>query len=147
MFQTIQRLPLGYYKVSMHLMTATIIEPSYSFRLHIRLFTTLSSKEKEEDFMAMKGCKLPQRSKKRAKMIQRTLLAMEVEDKCVITHVQDNFFRVHVSKKRGRHKGCVKHSSDDTDSGKKKKQKQPVIVFWWKTWRGRSHCQGLSEMK
>lgn len=39
-----------------------------------RLYTTLSSKEKEEDFMAMKGCKLPQRPKKRAKMIQRTLL-------------------------------------------------------------------------
>ncbi|KAI3676911.1 hypothetical protein L1987_86526 [Smallanthus sonchifolius] len=39
-----------------------------------RLFTTLSNKEKEEDFMAMKGCKLPQRPKKRAKMIQRTLL-------------------------------------------------------------------------
>ncbi|KAM0065207.1 hypothetical protein Hdeb2414_s0003g00112041 [Helianthus debilis subsp. tardiflorus] len=39
-----------------------------------RLYTTLSSKEKEEDFMAMKGCKLPQRPKKRAKTIQRTLL-------------------------------------------------------------------------
>ncbi|KAL2464796.1 hypothetical protein Fot_52752 [Forsythia ovata] len=35
---------------------------------------SLSSKEKEEDFMAMKGCKLPQRPKKRAKVIQRTLL-------------------------------------------------------------------------
>lgn len=39
-----------------------------------KLFTTLSSKEKEEDFMLMKGCKLPQRPKKRAKTIQRTLL-------------------------------------------------------------------------
>ncbi|GAB2266816.1 hypothetical protein Dimus_001804 [Dionaea muscipula] len=39
-----------------------------------KLFITLSSKEKEEDFMAMKGCKLPQRPKKRAKFIQRTLL-------------------------------------------------------------------------
>ncbi|KAJ7955436.1 DUF1639 family protein [Quillaja saponaria] len=39
-----------------------------------RLFITLSSKEKEEDFMAMKGCKLPQRPKKRAKLIQRSLL-------------------------------------------------------------------------
>lgn len=39
-----------------------------------KLFTTLSSKEKEEDFMAMKGCKLPQRPKKRAKLIQRSLL-------------------------------------------------------------------------
>lgn len=39
-----------------------------------RLYITLSSKEKEEDFMAMKGCKLPQRPKKRAKIIQRSLL-------------------------------------------------------------------------
>ena len=39
-----------------------------------KLFVTLSSKEKEEDFMAMKGCKLPQRPKKRAKLIQRSLL-------------------------------------------------------------------------
>ncbi|KAL2557120.1 hypothetical protein Fot_01859 [Forsythia ovata] len=39
-----------------------------------KLLVTLSSKEKEEDFMAMKGCKLPQRPKKRAKLIQRTIL-------------------------------------------------------------------------
>ncbi|GMH08237.1 hypothetical protein Nepgr_010077 [Nepenthes gracilis] len=39
-----------------------------------KLYITLSSKEKEEDFLAMKGCKLPQRPKKRAKFIQRTLL-------------------------------------------------------------------------
>lgn len=39
-----------------------------------KLFISLSSKEKEDDFMAMKGCKLPQRPKKRAKVIQRTLL-------------------------------------------------------------------------
>ncbi|KAG8657728.1 uncharacterized protein LOC110608166 [Manihot esculenta] len=39
-----------------------------------KLFITLSSKEKEEDFMAMKGCKPPQRPKKRAKLIQKTLL-------------------------------------------------------------------------
>ncbi|MFS7906248.1 hypothetical protein Hanom_Chr01g00057071 [Helianthus anomalus] len=71
--------------------------------------------------MAMKWCKLPQRPKTRAKIIQRTLLAMEVEDRCVITHVQDNHFRSHVSKKRGRHKGCVKNSLDDTSSGNKKK--------------------------
>ncbi|KAA8519041.1 hypothetical protein F0562_016185 [Nyssa sinensis] len=39
-----------------------------------KLYITLSSKEKEEDFMAMKGCKLPHRPKKRAKFIQRSLL-------------------------------------------------------------------------
>ncbi|ESR58828.1 DUF1639 family protein [Citrus sinensis] len=39
-----------------------------------RLFVTLSNKEKEEDFMAMKGCKPSQRPKKRAKLIQRSIL-------------------------------------------------------------------------
>ncbi|OIW03298.1 hypothetical protein TanjilG_09945 [Lupinus angustifolius] len=39
-----------------------------------KLYITLSSKEKEKDFLAMKGCKLPQRPKKRAKIIQRSLL-------------------------------------------------------------------------
>ncbi|KAL6986938.1 hypothetical protein U1Q18_012699 [Sarracenia purpurea var. burkii] len=39
-----------------------------------KLYMTLTSKEKEEDFVAMKGCKPPQRPKKRAKIIQRTLL-------------------------------------------------------------------------
>ncbi|XWS57856.1 hypothetical protein CRYUN_Cryun09bG0209500 [Craigia yunnanensis] len=39
-----------------------------------KLYITLSNKEKEEDFMAMKGCKPPQRPKKRAKIIQRSLL-------------------------------------------------------------------------
>lgn len=33
----------------------------------------LTNKEKEEDFLALKGSKLPQRPKKRAKFIQRTL--------------------------------------------------------------------------
>ncbi|CAO2816729.1 unnamed protein product [Amaranthus hypochondriacus] len=33
----------------------------------------LTNKEKEEDFMAIKGSKLPQRPKKRAKLIQRNL--------------------------------------------------------------------------
>ncbi|KAK1313840.1 hypothetical protein QJS10_CPA06g01565 [Acorus calamus] len=43
------------------------------------------SKEKEEDFMAMKGCKLPQRPKKRAKFIQKCLLSYWV-----------SFFMVHL---------------------------------------------------
>lgn len=38
-----------------------------------KLFLSLSIKEKEEDFMAMKGCKLPQRPKKRGKLIQRSV--------------------------------------------------------------------------
>ncbi|CAM8973018.1 unnamed protein product [Rhodiola kirilowii] len=36
----------------------------------------LTNKEKEEDFMAIKGTKLPQRPKKRSKLIQRTLNAV-----------------------------------------------------------------------
>lgn len=41
-----------------------------------RFFISLSNKEKEEDFMAMKGCKLPQRPKKRPKLMQKCLLVM-----------------------------------------------------------------------
>ena len=43
-----------------------------------KLYITLSSKEKKEDFMAMKGCKPPQRPKKRAKIIQRSLLVSNI---------------------------------------------------------------------
>lgn len=43
-----------------------------------KLYTTLSSKEKEEDFLRMKGCKPSQRPKKRAKIIQRSLLVSSV---------------------------------------------------------------------
>ncbi|XP_039140310.1 uncharacterized protein LOC120277512 [Dioscorea cayenensis subsp. rotundata] len=39
-----------------------------------RFFVSLSNKEKEEDFMAMKGCKLPQRPRKRSKLLQKCLL-------------------------------------------------------------------------
>ncbi|KAK6240282.1 hypothetical protein SCA6_005671 [Theobroma cacao] len=38
-----------------------------------RIYISLSRKEKEEDFLAMKGTKLPQRPKKRAKNVDRTL--------------------------------------------------------------------------
>ncbi|XP_021300149.1 uncharacterized protein LOC110428610 [Herrania umbratica] len=38
-----------------------------------RIYISLSRKEKEDDFLAMKGTKLPQRPKKRAKNIDRTL--------------------------------------------------------------------------
>lgn len=39
-----------------------------------KLLISLSSKEKEEDFLAMKGCKPPQRPKKRAKLIQKAIM-------------------------------------------------------------------------
>ncbi|XP_043702779.1 serine/threonine-protein kinase pakG [Telopea speciosissima] len=38
-----------------------------------RIYVSLSRKEKEDDFLAMKGTKLPQRPKKRAKNIDKTL--------------------------------------------------------------------------
>lgn len=40
-----------------------------------KFLIALTNKEKEEDFMAIKGFKLPQRPKKRAKFIQRTVNA------------------------------------------------------------------------
>ncbi|KAG6536525.1 hypothetical protein ZIOFF_001583 [Zingiber officinale] len=39
-----------------------------------RFFVSLSNKEKEEDFMVMKGCKLPQQPKKRSKFVQKCIL-------------------------------------------------------------------------
>ncbi|XP_071701066.1 uncharacterized protein [Rutidosis leptorrhynchoides] len=51
-------------------------ESSSSKSKHVwpKLYIALTSKEKEEDFLAMKGCKPSHRPKKRAKMIQRTIL-------------------------------------------------------------------------
>ncbi|KAL9998640.1 hypothetical protein Hdeb2414_s0533g00912441 [Helianthus debilis subsp. tardiflorus] len=53
-----------------------MVEESGGKSKHVwpKLYITLTSKEKEEDFMAMKGCKPSHRPKKRAKMIQRTIL-------------------------------------------------------------------------
>jgi hypothetical protein len=45
-----------------------------------RFFISLSNKEKEEDFMVMKGCKLPQRPKKRPKLMQKCLLVMSLSE-------------------------------------------------------------------
>lgn len=57
-----------------------------------KLFISLSSKEKEEDFLAMKGCKLPQRPKKRAKLIQRTLLVSSSTSNIMFTFWTLNLF-------------------------------------------------------
>ncbi|KAM2675853.1 hypothetical protein EV1_002580 [Malus domestica] len=38
----------------------------------------LTNKEKEEDSMAIKGSKLPQRPKKRTKFVQRTLHTLKI---------------------------------------------------------------------
>ncbi|CAM8969755.1 unnamed protein product [Rhodiola kirilowii] len=50
-----------------------------------KLYLGLSNKEKEEDFMAMKGCKPPHRPKKRPKGIQRSVLVNK-------TKTQPSFF-------------------------------------------------------
>lgn len=50
----------------------------------------LTNKEKEEDFMAIKGSKLPQRPKKRAKLIQRTLNVSSTFLKFLLCVVQSN---------------------------------------------------------
>ena len=61
-----------------------IKEPVKETKKHVwpKLFITLSNKEKEEDFLAMKGCKLPQRPKKRAKLVQKTLLVSPLHHLC-----------------------------------------------------------------
>ncbi|CAL9074514.1 unnamed protein product [Musa acuminata var. zebrina] len=48
-------------------------KPSLDRFMWPRIYVSLSRKEKEDDFLAMKGTKLPQRPKKRAKNIDRSL--------------------------------------------------------------------------
>ncbi|KAF3521734.1 hypothetical protein F2Q69_00047108 [Brassica cretica] len=61
-----------------------IKEPVKETKKHVwpKLFMTLSNKEKEEDFLAMKGCKLPQRPKKRAKLVQLVSPGTWLSDLC-----------------------------------------------------------------
>lgn len=81
-----------------------------------KFFISLSSKEKEEDFMAMKGCKLPQRPKKRAKYIQRSIHLV-----CPGTWLSDlSLERYEVrekknSKKRARGLKAMKSMESDSD--------------------------------
>ncbi|RZS08723.1 hypothetical protein BHM03_00039740 [Ensete ventricosum] len=44
-----------------------------------KLALSLTNKEKEEDFLVFKGSKLPQRPKKRAKLLQRTINTAEID--------------------------------------------------------------------
>lgn len=81
-----------------------------------KLYIGLSSKEKEEDFMAMKGCKLPHRPKKRAKTIQRTLLLVSpgawLTDMC-----QERYeVREKKSSKKARPRGLKAMGSMESDS-------------------------------
>lgn len=75
----------------------------------------LTNKEKEEDFMAIKGSKLPQRPKKRAKFIQRTLnLVSPGQWLCDLTLERYEVREKKISKKRPR--GLKAMNNMDSDS-------------------------------
>ncbi|KAJ0090545.1 hypothetical protein Patl1_12991 [Pistacia atlantica] len=75
----------------------------------------LTNKEKEEDFMAIKGSKLPQRPKKRAKFIQRTLnLVSPGAWLCDLTLDRYEVREKKISKKRPR--GLKAMGNMDSDS-------------------------------
>jgi hypothetical protein len=57
-----------------------------------RIYISLSRKEKEDDFLAMKGSKLPQRPKKRAKNVDKSLQVCIISDRildCFCSDTQD----------------------------------------------------------
>ncbi|CAL9093254.1 unnamed protein product, partial [Musa textilis] len=68
-----------------------------------RFFVSLSNKEKEEDFMAMKGCKLPQRPKKRSKFVQKCILL--VSPGAWLSDLSQE--RYEVREKKGSRKACI----------------------------------------
>ncbi|KAI9118219.1 hypothetical protein K1719_010551 [Acacia pycnantha] len=75
----------------------------------------LTNKEKEEDFLAIKGSKLPQRPKKRAKFIQRTLnLVSPGAWLCDLTLERYEVREKKISKKRPR--GLKAMGTADSDS-------------------------------
>ncbi|CAK9143970.1 unnamed protein product [Ilex paraguariensis] len=75
----------------------------------------LTNKEKEEDFMALRGSKLPQRPKKRAKFIQRTVnLVCPGTWLCDLTLERYEVREKKVSKKRPR--GLKAMGNMDSDS-------------------------------
>uniref|UniRef100_A0A8N4I7M9 Uncharacterized protein LOC114912610 n=2 Tax=Elaeis guineensis var. tenera TaxID=51953 RepID=A0A8N4I7M9_ELAGV len=75
----------------------------------------LTNKEKEDDFLVFKGSKLPQRPKKRAKLIQRTInLVSPGAWLCDLTLERYEVREKKVSKKRPR--GLRAMGSMDSDS-------------------------------
>ncbi|TKY74928.1 hypothetical protein E2542_SST03693 [Spatholobus suberectus] len=75
----------------------------------------LTNKEKEEDFLAIKGSKLPQRPKKRAKFVQRTLnLVSPGAWLCDLTLERYEVREKKISKKRPR--GLKAMGNVDSDS-------------------------------
>ncbi|CAA6659092.1 unnamed protein product [Spirodela intermedia] len=79
-----------------------------------RFFISLSSKEKEEDFMVMKGCKLPQRPKKRAKFIQKTILL--VSPGSGLSDVSHERYEVREKKSSRKRRRGLKAISIESDS-------------------------------
>ncbi|KAL8522172.1 hypothetical protein ACS0TY_012352 [Phlomoides rotata] len=76
----------------------------------------LTNKEKEEDFMAIKGSKLPQRPKKRAKIIQRTLnLVSPGAWLCDLTLERYEVREKKVSKKRPRGLKAMGNMESDSE--------------------------------
>ncbi|CAA2959063.1 Hypothetical predicted protein [Olea europaea subsp. europaea] len=76
----------------------------------------LTNKEKEEDFMAIKGSKLPQRPKKRAKFIQRTLnLVSPGTWLCDLTLERYEVREKKVSKKRPRGLKAMGNMESDSE--------------------------------
>ncbi|KAH6835774.1 hypothetical protein C2S53_003014 [Perilla frutescens var. hirtella] len=76
----------------------------------------LTNKEKEEDFMAIKGSKLPQRPKKRAKFIQRTLnLVSPGAWLCELTLERYEVREKKVSKKRPRGLKAMGNMESDSE--------------------------------
>ncbi|GKV48732.1 hypothetical protein SLEP1_g55531 [Rubroshorea leprosula] len=76
----------------------------------------LTNKEKEEDFMAIKGSKLPQRPKKRAKLIQRTLnLVSPGAWLCDLTLERYEVREKKVSKKRPRGLKAMGNMESDSE--------------------------------
>ncbi|TKW25955.1 hypothetical protein SEVIR_3G154500v4 [Setaria viridis] len=82
-----------------------------------RIYTTLSRKEKEEDFMAMKGTKLPQRPKRRPKNVEKAVNFI-----CPgtwLTDVTRSRYEVREKKcpkKQQKHRGLKGMESMDSDS-------------------------------
>ncbi|GMI95000.1 hypothetical protein HRI_003169300 [Hibiscus trionum] len=77
----------------------------------------LTNKEKEEDFMAIKGSKLPQRPKKRAKFIQRTLnLVSPGAWLCDLTLERYEVREKKTSKKRPRGLKAMGNTNMESDS-------------------------------
>ncbi|XP_074584458.1 uncharacterized protein LOC141840382 [Curcuma longa] len=79
-----------------------------------RFFISLSNKEKEEDFMAMKGCKLPQRPKKRSKYIQKCILL--VSPGAWLSDLSQERYEVREKKGSRKRKRGLKAMSLESDS-------------------------------